>query len=170
MRLAPSDLAARVRARLEEPDAPCRGLATDGQIELRIRERDRRFWSPQLVVVLKPDQEHGGATRLTGHFGPNAHLWTMFMAAYGFIVLSALNGAFYGFAQVMIGEPAWALWSVPAAVLLVALIYVAAGVGQRLGHDQADVLLHTLEAAVGDESDYSVVEAPFEEDHDRAAT
>lgn len=166
--LSPADLAARVRARLEDPEAPCDGLATESQIELRIRERDRRFWSPQLVVIMKPDPGPGGATRLVGHFGPNGNVWTMFMAAYGFVVLSALNGAFFGFGQMMIGEPAWALWCVPGAVLVVALIYIAAGVGQRLGHHQVDVLLQTLEAAIGDEPGYSIVEAPFDHEHDGA--
>lgn len=167
-RRTPADLAARVQQRLGHPDSPCRGLATEDQIELRIREADRHFWSPQLVVIVKPDPDEDGATHLTGHFGPNANVWTMFLAAYGFIVLSTITGVFYGLAQLVLGEPAWALWSVPVGAVLVAFIYLAAGIGQRLGHDQVDVLLNTLEAAVGDESNHEVVEAPFEHDRDGA--
>jgi hypothetical protein len=88
-------------------------------------------------VIVRP---HDAGSRLTGHFGPNANVWTMFMACYGFVMLSAVTGVFYGISQLVLEEPAWALWSAPAAAVLIGLIYFAAGIGQRLGHDQVDVL------------------------------
>ena len=40
--------------------------------------------------------------------------------------------------MLVLDEPAWALWSVPAAAVLVGLIYIAAGIGQRLGQPGAE--------------------------------
>ncbi len=142
--LTPAEIQRRVDQQLREPDCPCRGLATDRQIDLRIREAERHFWSPQLTVLVSPD---GDGSRLTGHFGPNAELWTMFMACYGFVVLSAIAGLFFGISQLVIRETPWALWSIPIAVVLVVLIYAAAGVGQRLGQSQTEVLHDVLDHA-----------------------
>lgn len=143
--LTPADLVTRVTPRLGDPGAPCRGRATEEQIEIRIRAADHRFWSPQLVVIVKP---RDAGSRLIGHFGPDAYVWAMFLGIYAFVVLSAVFGAFYGVAQLMIDESPWALWSIPIAVALVALIYTAAGIGQRLGHDQVDVLHEFLQDAL----------------------
>ncbi|UCF67704.1 MAG: hypothetical protein JSV80_18430 [Acidobacteriota bacterium] len=135
--LALGDVAARVEAQLRQPDSPCVGLVTEDQIELRVRSAERRFWSPQLVVRVTSSD---GSCELKGHFGPDAQVWSLFLATYAFIVLCALFGFFYGVAQLMIEQPPVALWSVPLAVVLIVLIYVAAGVGQRLGSHQAEIL------------------------------
>ena len=142
--LTPAQVQRQVDHELREPDCPCRGLTTDRQIDLRIREADRHFWSPQLTVVVSQNQ---GGSRLTGHFGPNAEVWTMFMACYGFVVLSAIAGLFFGISQLVAEEKPWALWSIPIAIVLVVLIYVAAGIGQRLGQSQTDVLHDVIERA-----------------------
>ena len=143
--LPPADLIAHVQQRLAAPDCPCLGLVTDEQIELRIHPDVRRYWSPQLVVHVT---SRGDSSHLEGHFGPDAHVWTLFLAIYAFVILSATFGAFYGIAQLVLGRPPWALLSIPIAAVLVVLIYVAAGVGQRLGHDQVDVLQDFLEESV----------------------
>jgi hypothetical protein len=140
--LQPAELAAAVERRLREPDCPCRGLTSEGQVELRIREAQRHFWSPQLAVTVEPSD---GGSVLRGHFGPNANVWTMFMACYGFVTLSAITALFYGVSQLIVREPPWALWSLPIALVLIVLIYVAAGIGQRLGRDQVGVLESFLE-------------------------
>lgn len=145
--LDPEVLADRLAERLKDSECPCRGLARPEQIDLRIREADRHFWSPQLVVIVKP--RDGGGSRLHGIFGPNSSCWTMFLACYAFVVFSAITAAFYGFSQLMVDESAWALWMLPIAPVLVALIYVAAGIGQRLGRDQTNVLLAEVEAVAG---------------------
>ena len=145
----PAVIAALVDTALRRPDAPCEGLSTDQQIDLRIRPEDVHFWSPQLKVVLRPDE--GGRTRMLGHFGPNSNLWTLFMAAYGFVVLSMITGVFYGSAQLMLREYAWALWTLPIGAVCLVVIYAAAAVGQRWGHDQTEVLERFLSTAVQDD-------------------
>ncbi len=144
--LPPRDLCGRVKRHLAGPECPCHGRVTEHQIDLRIRATDQHFWSPQLTVIIRPDGEN--ASTLTGHFGPNANLWTLFLAAYAFVSLSATAAVFYGLAQMVLGETPWALVSIPVAMVLIAMIYVAAGIGQRLGHDQVDLLQRELEAAL----------------------
>jgi hypothetical protein len=152
VRMPPEEVATRIDRRLQESDCPCRGLATSHQIDLRIREADRTFWSPQLVVIISPETiEDRRASRLVGHFGPNANVWSMFLAVYGFVVISATIGVFFGLSQLMLDRPPWALWSIPVAGVLVVLIYTAAGIGQRLGHDQVNVLKTFLESMIGEE-------------------
>ncbi len=146
-----NEIAARVQARLDRPDAACIGLVSDRQVDLQIRREERRFWSPQLVVHLKAGET--GGTALVGHFGPNGNVWTMFMACYGFVVLSAIVCSFYGMAQLMMDRSPWALWAIPIAAVFVALIYIAAGYGQRLGHDQTETLERFLHQAMGTTED-----------------
>lgn len=143
---APQALTACVRSRLDAPDSPCRGRVVIDQIELQIRERDRRFWSPTLNVIVTPTD---GGSRLRGTFGPNPDVWTLFLACYAFVVLSAVFGAFYGFAQWTLGGAPWGLLSIPIACALLVIIYIAAGIGQRLGHDQAEALEQFLLECVG---------------------
>jgi len=138
---------------LAQPDSACRGAASAEQIELHVRESDRHFWSPQLNVIVRAEDD---GSRLTGHFGPNANVWTLFLACYGFVVLSAITGAFLGVSQLVLGESARGLWCIPVALVLIAVIYVAAGIGQRLGHDQVGLLHDFLTEGIGlDESDDS---------------
>ena len=153
--LTPAEIAALAHSRLDDASSPCIGIVADDQIDLQIRRSERRFWSPQLVVHVRQDAD--GRTSLTGHFGPNGNVWTMFMACYGFVVLSAIVMAFYGTAQMMMGSSAWAFWALPAAAVCVVLIYLAAGVGQRLGHDQTETLEAFLMSAL--DSDESEEEA-----------
>jgi hypothetical protein len=144
--IAPADLAACAQARLESPDSPCRGRVVADQIELQIRERDKRFWSPTLNVIVSP-AETGSALR--GKFGPNPDVWTLFLACYAFVILSAVFGMFYGVAQWTLGATPYGLLSIPIALVLLVCIYIAASVGQRLGHDQVDVLEAFLLECVG---------------------
>ena len=166
--LAPELLAERLTERLSDPACPCRGLATPEQIDLRIREADRHFWSPQLVIIVEPRDT--GGSRLHGVFGPNSSCWTMFLACYAFVVLSAIFAAFYGFSQMIADESAWALWTLPVPLVLVVLIYVAAGIGQRLGRDQTNVLLAEVERATGVHPEVDTVPALPHRSHNAPTT
>jgi hypothetical protein len=146
--LTPEAIAERTMAALSEPESPCRGRVGPDQIELSIRSQDRHFWSPQLNVLMEP---HDSTTTIGGNIGPNPDVWTLFLAAYAFVVLSAITGLFIAAAQLTLGTPPWALVAAPTGLVLVAAIYFAAGVGQRLGREQADVLVDFLERVVGHE-------------------
>lgn len=42
---------------LKSPDSEIKGLAMQDHITLRIRQNERHFWSPQLSVLLIPNNE-----------------------------------------------------------------------------------------------------------------
>ncbi|MEM7227713.1 MAG: hypothetical protein AAF432_02755 [Planctomycetota bacterium] len=139
------DVTSRMTALLESAACPCEGLVLPASMELRVRESDRHFWSPQLKVIV---HETVDGTSLTGHFGPNSNVWTMFMAAYGMVIISAIFGVFFGLSQVVLGDSPTGLLCIPIAIVLVVLIYVAAGIGQRVGYDQTTVLRDALDASL----------------------
>jgi len=143
--LTPEEVAARVAAALKKSRSSCRGFATAQQIELLVPADEARFWSPQLLVNLEPADQ---GCVLTGHFQPNGNVWTMFMAGYGFVGLCGVTGLLLGFSQWVAGEAPWGLLALPGAGVLIAAIYVAAGVGQRLGADQSDILEQSLNLAL----------------------
>ena len=116
------------------------------QIELHVCTREKRFWSPTLNVLVLPVD---GGSSLRGKFGPNPDVWTLFLACYAFVILSAVFGSFYGFAQWSLGATPYGFLSVPIALALLVSLYVAAGIGQRLGHDQIEVLEGFLLQCVG---------------------
>lgn len=130
---------------LKKSRSSFRGFATAQQIELLVPADEARFWSPQLLVNLEPADR---GCVLTGHFQPNGNVWTMFMAGYGFVGLCGVTGLLLGFSQWVAGEAPWGLLALPGAGVLIVAIYVAAGVGQRLGADQVDILEETLSRAL----------------------
>ncbi len=152
-----------VVAAAREGATPAAGAGPDwAQIELWIRAPERRFWSPQLKVLARPMGGLGdggeadrdlGAVRdgarsvVRGHFGPNGHVWTMFTAIQAIIALAGIFAAFVGLAELTLGRTPWWLLSVPIGIAGVGLVYVAAGIGQRLGHAQTEVLERFLDEA-----------------------
>lgn len=148
--LTPQEIAARVNALLSSPDRRVRGFANPHQIELLVPARDARFFSPQLLINVE-SAPNGSA--LVGHFQPNGNVWTMFMACYGFVALCGLTGLFVGLSQWLLDEPPWGLILPPVSAAVLVGIYLAAGVGQRLGADQIEILERALDAALAGESE-----------------
>lgn len=118
-----------------------------GFIGLHIGEKDRRYWSPRLFLVLDATRE--GRTHIHGTYGPEIEVWSVFL--YGYL-LSGLIGMFAGIlgcAQLFIGARPWGLWVTAATVVIAALLYLAAQLGQKLGAWQTFQLHQAYENAVG---------------------
>jgi uncharacterized membrane protein YfcA len=67
-------------------------------------------------------------------------------------VFSTGVGAVFGFAQYSLGHDAWALWSVPIGVALVACVWAGARLGQSLGADNMQTLANFVRDALERES------------------
>lgn len=143
--LTPPEIASRVNAMLASPEKRIRGFANARQIELLVPAREARFWSPQLLINLEATPT---GSALVGHFQPNGNVWTMFMACYGFAALCGLTGLLLGMSQWMVQEFAWGLLLPPIAMVVIIGLYLASGVGQRLGADQVEILERVLEDAL----------------------
>jgi hypothetical protein len=130
---APPQAAERLRTALADADCCVRGDGYGHHFVLRVPEAARHFWSPQLSLDLEATE--AGAT-VRGLFGPHPSIWTLFVAAYGVAIFSAVTGLLFGLSQWTLGQSPLALWAVPGAALLAGLTYGVGLVGRRLGDAQ----------------------------------
>ncbi|MDX1680825.1 MAG: hypothetical protein R3242_08850 [Akkermansiaceae bacterium] len=138
---------ARIIEQVESAEDECELKCFPGFLTLRIPEAERHFWSPRLTLSLEADGQ--GHTQVTGIYGPNAKLWSLFL--YGWLIVgSALlfSGILAG-VQLALGNTAWGLWIFCPFALLAIGLYVTAQMGQKLGASQTRRLHHLYEAAMG---------------------
>lgn len=144
--LQPGVVMERLRAALQIACCPCQGAAAARHLDLWICETERHFWSPRLDLAV---EDHPGGALLRGRLGPHPDVWTLFLAGYAVSIFAGVGGTMYGLAQLTLGEPPGALLAAPAAAAMVGLIYLAAGLGQRLGAGQVAILQRFLSEALG---------------------
>ena len=135
---------------LERPDLRCTGTVFRKHAVLQMTEAEQHFWSPHLYLEVRERAEEAGAQEpcMHGRFAPHPHVWTLFMAIYGLLVLGAIAGAVWGLSVWMLGQPPWALLAVPASLGLIAFTYGAAFIGQGLGAQQMYELRKVVDDAV----------------------
>ena len=144
--LRPDDVHRRLADQLACAGCPCRLEVRGGHVEIMIRDELRHYWSPRLSIEV---EAHADGAVLHGHFGPNPDVWTLFLAAYGFLGLSALFAGGLGLVQLSLGMPAWGLWVTTGSLLGLALPYMGSLVGQRLAAEQMQLLRCFLEESLG---------------------
>jgi hypothetical protein len=141
---------ARVQRALEHARDRVRGGRVGQRFELRVPDEARRYWSPHLSLVIDDDD---GALVAEGRFGPHPHVWTMFVALYAHVIFLAIAAVMYGLSQWLVGQDPWALWGIPLALLLTAIVYLSAFYGQGLGRDQMHELQSFVEHALAPPAD-----------------
>ena len=142
----PELLLARVKTALKG-HADVRGMVLPPRrIELTVPDADRRLWSPQLTVDVTP---HEGGSRIGARFGPDPHVWTLYVALYAVAVFGAFVCLAFGVSQWVAGGSPWVLYLTPLAAVLAGLVHGAAYVGQGLGSEQMYRVRAFLEEALG---------------------
>lgn len=142
----------RVKAQVEaEPGGLVRAEYYWGrQIELRIRREHQRLWTPELKLFVERSDESD--TTLLCRFGPDGHVWTLFLAMYALCGLAAFSGAMVLSSQLMVrGGGMWGGWLLVAGGVGAGLVYALALVGQRLAREHMERLYATLGAALSAE-------------------
>lgn len=158
---APLELIAQVEQRASELNTVHLSVFVDGgaaadavqrvhKLELTLRGERVRFWSPQLSCLLA--ETPTGGTHIKARFGPHPHVWGLYLAGYATGILLTLGFLVLGCVQLWLEQSAWAVWCVPIAMLITALTYGAAYVGQGLGAGQMYDLRRHLEALLDFES------------------
>ena len=122
-----------LRSALQNDAEPLRGQVFRKHAVVQMRDRERTFWSPYLNLEVE-DEPDGSAIR--GRFSPHPNVWTMFMAVYILLAITALGGLSYGLVQYTLGQSPWSLLIAPAAVALFGFVYGATLIGQGLGAEQ----------------------------------
>ena len=120
------------------------------QIELRIQREQQRVWTPELKLFVDCAGQEG--TTLLGRFGPDGHVWTLFMAMYALCALIAFGGVMVLSSQLMVrGGGLWGVWLIFAGAFGAALVYALALLGQQLAHEHIARLEELVHAALPDE-------------------
>lgn len=120
---------------------PVTGSVLKEHAFVQIPREERSLLSPYLNLTLR---RVDGQYYLLGRFSPHPHVWTGFMAIYGFILFIGMCGLVYGWAQQTMGESTAAMWLFPASLAACAFVYGAAVIGQGLTADE----MHTLRTVV----------------------
>lgn len=142
----PSVVLSTLRQALEA-DPEFHGLVLDdgGKVELVLADERVRFWSPQLSALVS---ETPTGSHLKARFGPHPHVWGMFLAGYAMGIILTVGLAIFGIVQLILDLTPWGLYVTPAALMITALTYGAAYVGQGLGAGQMHDLRAFLDKAL----------------------
>ena len=143
--LLPDDVVARVKDKLAGRRETIAGLFAPARIELWPQPPRQHLWSPQLTIDLVG---YPGGTRLDARFAPHPHVWSLYLALHALGAFATIGAAVFGVSQYLAGQSPWALWALPIAPVLAALVWALAFVGQGLGAEQMYELRRFVEEAL----------------------
>lgn len=139
--MPPAQVLRIIEEALAEDDAPIHGLVIDHHVYLRIPYEDQHFWSPQLSLEVEATEN---GSQINGLFGPRESVWLMYLFFYALLGFMIMIVAIMGFSQLNLGLSARILWALPVLFLLLSLAYMTARAGQKLGHEEMDLLYQFL--------------------------
>lgn len=135
----------RLNERLNNNEIKLEGLVVQEHAFIRFPVEMQHYWSPEMHVWVR---EQDGETVIYGVNGPKPKIWTMFMFFYTAVLTSAFFGSSYGIIQMMLGMYAPFLWSIPAGIFCVIMVYGAAQYRQYKGKAQMEELRLFLDETV----------------------
>jgi len=144
-----SEIIKLVNDRCENNNQHLNGLAILDQISVWVDKSHRKYWSPQLSVLMVP-YENGSGTRLSGTYGPMPTVWTFFVFLYTAIGVLVTFISIIGFAQKSLGNDSRVLWAVPVLLLLAAVLYVSSQFGQKLAAHQMYTIHFFMQDTLGE--------------------
>lgn len=126
-----------LQSALAEEQAPVKGRVVDQHVYLKIPAQDQHFWSPQLSLEVEAE---GDGSIVNGLFGPRESVWLMYIFFYALLGFLIMIVMIMGFSQLNLGLSARILWALPVLLLLLGLAYGTAKTGQKLGHEEMNLL------------------------------
>lgn len=141
----PEVLIEGVRAALLGPGGLCQGKTARRHLDLMVSEEVRHTWSPILSLEVEPDGQGGSLVR--GRYGPHPNVWTFFIWLYACCAFVTVISGMYGVAQGVLQQTPWAWLFTVSGIMGAGTVYFAALTGQKLGHDQMEILVTFLDAA-----------------------
>lgn len=119
-------------------------------IELVPHSSQVHLWSPQLRLDLADASE---GTLIRARFAPHPHVWSAYLAVHAIGAFGTIGAAVFGYSQHLARESPWALWALPIAPVLAALVWALAFVGQGMSAEQMYALRRFVDEALGHEAD-----------------
>ncbi|MEZ4883317.1 MAG: hypothetical protein R3E32_01180 [Chitinophagales bacterium] len=138
----------KIQLKLNEDNAPCKGSVVTHHVILDIPIKDRHYWSPQLHLEVEEDEEKEKGSLVRGIIGPRPAVWTLFLFIYAVIGIIGLMVSLYGLSKWSLGEFSIALFGLPIAFVLMSSAYLTSRYGEKLGHEQVEILKDFLRAAL----------------------
>ena len=123
------------------------GHLTGTHGQLVVPRTSRHLWSPWLTFDARAEDD---GTLITGRFAPHPSVWTMYMALYGIVIFSMFGLGCFGLSQWLAEEPPTMLWSLPIGMILLAVLYGSAFVGQGLTAEQMRGMRSFMEGCFSD--------------------
>lgn len=125
-----------------------RGWVKEPYAELRVPTTQRKVWSPRLAITTD-DMTDG--VQLCCRLQPEPEVWTAYIAIASALGVATISVAMYGLSQFVLGATPWvAVIGLPVVLVLGAVQYTAALLGQRLGREQMGYLQEQLLEALAD--------------------
>ncbi|GAB4254527.1 MAG: hypothetical protein Kow0027_20670 [Saprospiraceae bacterium] len=146
--LTAEEVIGRLKKGLEEEGAKVVGVAKHGYAALKIPPEIRHYWSPQLSLSIENLEDKKGCL-IRGLYGPAPNVWTLFIFFYALVGLAFLGVLLVGVSYLTVGMDASILWWALVLAGVLASIYLVSYFGQRLGHDQMEILHNFLEEKLG---------------------
>jgi hypothetical protein len=138
---------------LDTGEFPVNGKIVQHNVIVKIAKNEQHYWSPELHVAVEKYEafasgdENEGKTIIRGNIGPTSTVWTMFMFFYVLVGVLGSFGGMYGLSQWTLGMTPWAFWFLGLALVILAGIWMAIRIGQKLGNEQAHILMAFIEKA-----------------------
>lgn len=132
---------------MQSEEEKCNLSVRSGHIVVRINEKEKHFWSPQLDLSI---EEEEGQTLIHGFYGPNPHTWALF--TYGYVILGIVF-TFVGIwclSKWTLHKSAPELWLLMIIAILALTLYIIAQFGQKIGAEQMYKLHFFYQRVIGE--------------------
>ena len=141
----PEEITEKVKEPLKENEGKIVGRITHDHIRIRIPEKDRHFWSPQLSLNM---EETGNCTEVRGLYGPKPDIWLGYMFTYFFLGFIVLVVSIIGLSRYNLGLSSYILWAIPFVLGGVFVLWSTSRAGQRLGKDEVNQIHSIIKPAL----------------------
>lgn len=116
-------------------------------LTLVIPDEDQHFWSPQLNLSLDPSES--GGTKVTGTYGPNTNVWSMYLYGYLTGFCFALVSTVFGISKWIVSGWTLGFYLIGASYAILIVLYLSAQIGQKLAAQQTFELHQAFERGIG---------------------
>ena len=144
--MGPEDAVAAVHAAITNTKKPLRAAYFPSQCEIQVKDEVRHVWSPHMSVIF---EVRADGTHVTGQVGPNMPIWSLFITAYGILGTVGTASLMFGYSQWSIGQSPIGLIIGSICVVLLAAVYAAGKVGERLAAPQTQMMHEILRGSLG---------------------
>jgi hypothetical protein len=139
------EVEAKILQKLEDNNPEQFGSTyTKGHFTLRIHPQKRHFWSPQMDISVREDDDED-FTVIRCLLAPAPVVWTMFMFLYALAGFGALVSFMIASSQYSLDKDMWGIWMGVGALVFGIVLYLVAQSGKRLSSDEMHALKNFIQ-------------------------